>query len=327
MDNPSLKLPSSRPEFKGFAEYYEDEIKPFLRSNENLRKRSVKKAAFFGSVFAAIGGFIQFFVPHNADMIPMLVGSLGGAGTGGWILNKAKARITEGLLGRITDKLNFSYEMKLERPDYFEIFHQLKFFNAFNREHWEDEVKGSYNGQDFTLCECHLKYKTRGKNSSTRTVFHGQLIVIDYPKEFSGTTVIHRDSGIANRFKKPGKEFSKVGLASGEFEKNFEVWSTDQVEARTLLDPIMMERFQELQRLYNGKGVQAAFVHDKMILALATGDRLNMGSMFKPLEGHERVETILKEFDIIFDMMDVSFKQVDGKMDGAFSIDQVKADG
>ena len=42
---------------------------------------------------------------------------------------------------------------------------------------------------------------------------------------------------------KPGKEYSHVGLASPEFEKAFEAWSTDQVEARELLDPLVLERF------------------------------------------------------------------------------------
>ena len=60
-------------------------------------------------------------------------------------------------------------------------------------------------------------------------------------------------------------------------------------------------------------------------MALETGDKMNVGSMFKPLPGAERVETILKEFDIIFDLVDVLVKQVDGRLSGAFSVDAIKA--
>ena len=100
-------------------------------------------------------------------------------------------------------------------------------------------------------------------------------------------------------------------------------WSTDQVEARELLDPVVLERFQELERLFEGKGLQAAFTEGKLIIALSTGDRLNMGTMFKPLEGEDRVETIVSELDVIFDLMDVAVKRVDKKMSGAFTIDQL----
>ncbi len=231
--------------------------------------------------------------------------------------------ITVGLIGKITDQLGFSYRRQMDRPSYFEKFDQLKFFSAFNREHWEDEVRGIHNGQNFTICESHLKYKTSGKNSSTRTVFHGQIMIVDYPREFLGKTVLRRDAGVMNRFGKPGKEFHQVGLVSMEFEKIYEAWSTDQVEARELLDPIVLERFQELERLFQGKVLQAAFSEGKLLIALSTGDRLNIGSMLKPLEGRGRVETILHEFDVIFDLIDVAIKPVASRLHGALSIDQL----
>ena len=155
--------------------------------------------------------------------------------------------------------MGFDYRASLSRPDYFEEYRGMKLMPSFNRESWEDEIRGEYRDIKFKLCEAHLKYKSSGKNSSTRTVFHGQLIMIDYPKEFMGKTVIKRDHGMLNRLNKPGKQFQNVGLASPEFEKAFEAWSTDQVEARDLLDPVVLERFQELDRLFNGAKLRAAF--------------------------------------------------------------------
>ena len=173
------------------------------------------------------------------------------------------------------------------------------------------------------FCEAHLKYKSSGKNSSTRTVFHGQLLVIDYHKKFLGETVVRRDAGIFNRLGKPGKEFQRIGIVSPKFEKIFEAWSTDQVEARELLDPIVLERFEELDRLFDGAKLRAAFTGGILCLAMESGDKLNMGSMFAPLEGPERINRILHEFDLIFDLIDVLFKQV-GRMDGAFSVESVR---
>ena len=96
------------------------------------------------------------------------------------------------------------------------------------------------------------------------------------------------------------------------------------MEARDLLDPIVLERFLELERLFGGKKLRAAFTGGKLLVAIETGDRLNMGSMFKPLESAERIEKILKEFDVVFDLIDVLLKRVDKRLDGAFSVDQIR---
>ncbi len=131
--------------------------------------------------------------------------------------------------------------------------------------------------------------------------------------------------GPLNALMKPGKGYARVGLASPAFEKSFEAWSTDQVEARDLLDPIVLERFQELERLFGGKQLRAAFDGGKLLIAVETGDRLNIGTMFKPIDGAGRVETILKEFDVVFDLIDVLLARHNGTMNGAFSLSHVKA--
>lgn len=320
----TLLVPSDRSEFSSFPKLYADEIAPMLASREELRKGALKKGFCFGGLIAAIMFGLTFVVPEPMKFFIGVLGFMGAFGTFTMHVSKARSAITQELIGKIADQMDFKYRHKMNRPDYFEAFNKLKFFNAFNREHWEDEVRGSHAGQSFILCEGDLKYRTSGKNQSTRTIFHGQLLVIDYSKVFQGVTVLRRDAGMMNKFRKPGKEFNRVALASPEFEKAYEAWSTDQVEARELLDPVVLERFQELERLFAGKGLQAAFVDGKMLVALQTGDRMNMGSMFKPLEGKERVETILKEFDVIFDLIDVAIKQIDGQLHGRFSVDAVK---
>ncbi len=320
----TLLVPSDRSEFSSFPRFYADEIAPMLANREELRKSAIKKGIGFGVLIVTIMLGLTFVVPESMRFFIGLLGFAGFFGTFAMHVSKARSAITEELIGKITNKMDFKYRHKMDRPDYFEAFNNLKFFSAFNREHWEDEVRGSHGGQNFILCEGELKYRTSGKNKSTRTIFHGQLLVIEYSKVFQGVTVLRRDAGMMNKFGKPGKGFTRVSLASPEFEKAYEAWSTDQVEARELLDPVVLERFQELERLFKGKGLQAAFVDGKMLVALKTGDRMNMGSMFKPLEGKERVETILKEFDVIFDLIDVAIKQVDGQLHGRFSVDAVK---
>lgn len=324
----SLTVPSDRKEFSGFAEFFTTTIAPYLAGKEAARAATVTNFLILAGATATLSIAVLQFAPIGEFRFQGAVfTAFGGAALALWVLNRARADITHGLLELIAGKFSFAYQGKLQRPDYHERFRGLKLLPNHNREAWEDEVRGAYAGHDFVFCEAHLKYKTSGKNSSTRTVFHGQLLLIDYPKRFFGSTVLLRDMGPLNALMRPGKLHQRVGLASPAFEKAFEAWSTDQVEARELLDPVVLERFQELERLFGGKKLRAAFDSGKILIAVETGDRLNIGSMFRPLQGSSRVETILREFDVIFDLIDVLVKRLDGRIDGAFSLDHIKPTG
>lgn len=320
-----LAIRSQRTEFAGFDAFFKETIEPYLTEKEAARAAAVTNFLILCAATAALAVSMFAYGPFgsaNLQVAVMIVMAGGALST--WLLGRARADITHGLLNHIAGKLGFSYRGKVSRPLYYERFSRLKLLPGHNREAWEDEVRGSYRGNGFEFCEAHLKYKSSGKNSSTRTVFHGQLFLIDYPKRFLGTTVVLREMGPLNAFMKPGREFARVGLASPVFEKAFEAWSTDQVEARDLLDPIVLERFQELERLFGGKKLRAAFDDGKIMIAIETGDRLNIGTMFAPLHGPARVEAILAEFDAIFDLIDVLLKRVEGRTTGAFSIADVK---
>lgn len=319
-----VKIPSARGEFAGFEAWHAEKIAPYLADREKDRVAAVAKVLTVGAATAALAILFAMFGPLGPEnlRVAIFIG-FGGAALGAWLLKRARQDISHGLLDLVATKLGFRYAGAIARPLYFERFRALKLLPNHNREEWEDEVNGAYCGAAFTLCEAHLKYKTSGKNSSTRTVFHGQLFVIDYPKRFLGTTVLLRDTGLFNALGKPGKAFSRVGLASPIFEKAFEAWSTDQVEARDLLDPVVLERFQELERLFGGKKLRAAFDNGKIYIAIETGDRLNMGSMFEPLTGEGRVETILAAFDAVFDLIDVLLKRL-GRLDGPVALADVR---
>ncbi|MDZ7627196.1 MAG: DUF3137 domain-containing protein [Parvularculaceae bacterium] len=321
----TLQLPSARPLYDGFPAFHAREIAPYLREREVERQQAVTRlcAATGAGVAGAVAlSFSNVFGPGNFNIATFLV--FGGFFFGLMLLDRTRDDITHGLLEKVASKFGFAYRGKLDRPALYEQFRRLKLLPDHNREEFEDEVRGEYAGAPFTLCEAHLYMKRSSKSTKGQTVFHGQLVVIDYPKRFLGSTVLLRDAGALNALTKPAKEYQRVGLASPAFEKSFEAWSTDQVEARDLLDPIVLERFQELERLFGGKKLRAAFDGGKLLIAIETGDRLSIGTMFKPIEGTARIEIILKEFDVIFDLIDVLLVRLEKRTAGAFSIADVK---
>lgn len=312
--------PSRREEYRNLGAYYESEIAPYLRAEEQRRRSAVQQSAGVSVITFFVAVSAYWLAPFGeANFQVAFVAAVLGLSLAGALLSKARSAITAGLLERISSFFNFSYQRELARPPFVSAFDRLQLLPFYNRQAWEDQVTGVRQAADFVLCEAHLRKVTRGKKRRVKTVFHGQLLVIDYHKKFLGETVIKRDAGVFNRFMKPGAEFQRIGIVSSRFEKAFEAWSTDQVEARELLDPIVLERFEALDSLFNGAKFRAAFSDGKLYIALETGDKLNMGTMFKSLEDPARFEKILKEFDLIFDLIDLAVKRLEGPLDSAVS--------
>ena len=126
-----------------------------------------------------------------------------------------------------------------------------------------------------------------------------------FPKRFNGKTLVLRDSGsVGNFFKGIGKE-NRIRLEDPRFEKMFEVYGTDQVEARYLLTPTFMERMMELAELFGQKSVELAFFEDRLLLSIRVStDQFEGGSLLQSMTDVARIETLVKELCAIFDVID-----------------------
>ncbi|MCG8440669.1 MAG: DUF3137 domain-containing protein, partial [Caulobacterales bacterium] len=106
-----------------------------------------------------------------------------------------------------------------------------------------------------------------------RGLVFGQTRVarVSLPGRWTARTVVVRDQGIANRLAKP-QSMEPVRLVDPAFEKIFEVFSTDQIEARALLNPALMERLTSLEDLFEGgeDRTPAVAVFEKGALLLAS---------------------------------------------------------
>ena len=318
-------------DFENFSRFYTEDLYPRLAKKENLR---LEKLAFFkkariGAIAAGVLAFVSIFIAFDhliaAIIIAALVGSIG-FGIGYYPLGEMMKEAHSDIMPQIASQLGLNLQAKDFEPPAFERFRHYKLLPSYDRVDFEDLLTGARHGADFAIYEAHLEneHKDKDGNSSWSTAFHGQIFRIDYHREFLSETVIRRDTGFFNRFGKPGENFKQVGISSPRFEKAFEAWSTDQMEARYLLDPIVLERFLELENLYDGKNVRAAFAEGALYLALETGDRMAMGSAFKALDSQDSIETILKEFAAIYDLIDVMIKPTQGRTKGTFSIGDVQ---
>lgn len=147
-----------------------------------------------------------------------------------------------------------------------------KIVPGHDRYRSEDYFRGLYKGVDIAFSEIHLETKHQNSKGGTyyRTVFKGLAILLDMKsKRFYGHTTLQRDTGkISEWFKERSSNLKRANLVDPEFEKLFDVYTDDQVEARYLIDPLMIERLKGLQEEYHGEALTAAFYESKMLILI-----------------------------------------------------------
>ncbi len=116
----------------------------------------------------------------------------------------------------------------------------------------EDLVEGTVGETQFKFSEIHAQEKYIGSDGKQkwRDLFKGFFFVADFNKNFNGTTLIERDRFIKSTSR---KKMDRVKLEDPAFEKLFDVYGTDQTEARYLLSPALMERFVALNNKISHK--------------------------------------------------------------------------
>ena len=137
-----------------------------------------------------------------------------------------------------------------------------------DRYHSEDLINGKIDKTSFCCSEIVAEEKqiTTDSKGRTRTrwvdIFRGFFFIADFQKDFQGQTVIYRNSWL-----KIGNGKQRVKLENPEFEKSFDTFSTDQIEARYILTPSLMEKLLELDRKFPGR-ITVSFLNSMVIIAI-----------------------------------------------------------
>jgi hypothetical protein len=149
----------------------------------------------------------------------------------------------------------------------------------FERVKAEDEIAGTYHGIPVSIVETRLE---SGSGDSTRVVFDGLLVELTLPRNLTGTTLVVSDAGLVGNLKAQWRSdgLQCVRLEDPRFEKRYEVYSSDQIEARALLTPAFMERFMALARLPGLAPPGAIAEGNRLITALPK--RMPPKDLFEP---------------------------------------------
>lgn len=187
-----------------------------------------------------------------------------------------KQKIISAVLKSIDEGMELDYENGLSENDF--IFSQL-FTQKPDRYTSQDQVFGTAVKTRFSFSEVHAEYKTetRTKNGTQEhwhTILKGIVFCADFNKHFKGITLVRpRDFGsaigawISSNIPIFSTSDNKlVKLENPDFEKTFVTYSSDQVEARYILTPAMMERLCQL----NGRSkytISLSFIETRLYIA------------------------------------------------------------
>jgi hypothetical protein len=293
-----------------FAQLYASRVQPVLAGNEVGRLAAMKTYTFrrnlglAGSAAVGVGtyavwgdvlnglifGGMAFAVAHWYAYQPL-----------GVVATATKAQS----LTAIAKAIGCNFQLGAFAPQALSNFKELKLLPSCDRSSYTDCFAGAYHSCAFTFYEGHLEDRVQTKHGHRWvTVFRGQLIRIAFPKKFHGTTVVRRDAGLFNFMQRWASELQRVGLGDSRLEKAFEVYSSDQVEARYLIHPVFMERLLALETQFQGKRLRCAFIEGDLLIAIEGGDKFEIGSMFSKLDDIERARTIVKDIAEIMRVID-----------------------
>lgn len=173
----------------------------------------------------------------------------------------------------------------------------------YSSETSEDKVSGEYKRVKIDFFQTVL-CKNNSSNGSG-LVFKGVIISISVHKSFSGRTIIKTASGML--IKEEPENLHIVNLEDPYFEKIFEVYSSDQIEARYLITTSFMERLLQLTEAYGSNKIECSFYDNRLVIMIPIKRNLftPTSSIFKASNFIDDARILLKEMHLILQIIDI----------------------
>jgi len=216
-----------------------------------------------------------------------------------------KQQIIKAIIEFIDPSLIYNPTGFINRADY---DNSGLYLQSPDRYRGDDYVEGKRDKTSFCFSELHTEKKvSSGKNTRWVTVFKGLFFIGDFNKQFQGRTYVYSENNpqinfFSKLFSSFDDKLEKVKLESPEFEKQFIVYSTDQVEVRYILTPSFMERLVKLKEMMGPK-TSVSFVNTNVNVAVAIRDSLFEPGVFSAND-FNKLGDYYNTVHIVFDIID-----------------------
>jgi len=278
-----------------------------------VRRRSATAILIaIGTIALAVLTFImfrQFVIAGALVMAGILVYIFGHAQPAKKFKALFKEKIITAIIRDINPALGYSPRGKVDKGAF---AHSKIFSQRSDRYTGEDFISGKIGSTDMQMSELHCQYRTTDHKGRTQyhTFFKGLFMIADFHKHFNGRTVVLPDKH-EKLFGGFGKWLQKMNfgrdqliyMEDPDFEENFVVYGSDQVEARYILSTSMNRRILDLKQKLGAK-VYLSFVDSNVHVAIAWKKNLLEPSLKKSLTDSNVVVKFREELELCFGIVD-----------------------
>lgn len=205
---------------------------------------------------------------------------------------------------------NLSYASHMHVPQL--LFNRSELFAHPDKINGNDFVKGFIDSIPVQFSDIHAQKRHRNSkgHENYTTLFQGLFIVAEFHKNFSGKTLVLPDTAQKTFGNFLGSwlqsnNFSQdelVKMDNIEFEKEFVVYGSNQIEARYILSPSLMHKLVHLKKR-SGHPVYFSFIGEHIHIAIHYDKDLFEPAVFKSLLEYkvamEYVETLHMAIGIV----------------------------
>lgn len=302
----------------GLKSFFQNELHDVLKNLESIRK---KIALFYSfGIFGFVTFFIQVLLVQDKSIsnnitftilplacIVMIVFFILGYLRYKKYKKAFKLKIVTPLIQYLNPTWVYQYENYISQNEY----HESKLFrNRVDRYNGDDLVFGTIEKTNFKFSELHTEYKTESRDSkgnrktNWHTIFRGIFALVDFNKEIKGETYVLPDTAekFFGKWGQKLQDFSSFGklvkLENPEFEKEFVVYGSDQIEPRYILTPSIMEAMVRLKTKYKRR-LHFSFIGSRVYIAVSFNKSLFEPRIFRSGVNYADIEEMRDLFGII----------------------------
>lgn len=288
------------------------ELGQWLQGQTSAREQAKAKAAkrmavglILGAPFL-LGFFWDGFWGQAVGFVGLAIIAIGF--TLGGIIRQNMVRTLKHEMNRtLARTLGIEYDPAAAFGDEFNLAYAYDLLPGYTRKSCEDMWHGELGGTRFRLYEAKLiQRRGSGKDRRDVTVFSGIILMLRFAREFHGVTLVERQRMRITLFgdsqTKNGMKLDRVKMVDPRFEKTFDVYGSDPVEARYLVHPAYCERLVALEDRFEGKSLKALF-HRGDVVVTVNSENLFESASLNPARDRELLGRTIEQFRALAEMI------------------------
>ena len=224
------------------------------------------------------------------------------------LIGSPQKKYTELYKEKVVKTFIKSYDENLEYNPYGmipkSIYLSAGFNEAFDRYHSEDLITGNIDDHEMMIGEVHIEREETDtdsdghKTTSYVTVFQGMFGKVNINNKYNGEIKVHSNKGkLGNLFS--GKK--RIEMDSTEFEKYFDVYADDKIQAMQVLTSDIMEQMISFIK-ENKTKFELTIKQNELYIRFKTGQMFE-ANVFR---SSVNFDTLKRMFDIINFTFDIT---------------------